>query len=113
MTYPSPRDSFPGVWPELLNALDAASLLDLARFVDAAYDEDDDVKPPREDLFNAFRTPFEDVRVVILGEDPYPKPDHAMGLAFSVRRDVQRIPGALKQIYDELEDDPEVCFVRP
>jgi uracil DNA glycosylase len=78
MTHGSLRNSFPGVWPELLGALDKDYLRELDSFLDATYREDD-VKPPRKDVFRAFRlTSFEAVRVVILGEDPYPKPGHAM-----------------------------------
>src|SRR5262245_46452563 len=105
--------SFSGVWPQLLDTLDEDYLRELSRFLDAVYNEEG-VKPPREEVFNAFRlTSFEDVRVVILGKDPYPKPGDAMGLAFSVRAGIQPIPGSLERIYDELEDDADVCFVRP
>lgn len=45
------------------------------------------------------------VRVVILGQDPYPTKGHAMGLAFSIEKDVRPIPGSLRNIYKELESD--------
>ncbi len=62
--------------------------------------------PPEADWFNAFRlTPLESVRVVILGQDPYPTPGHAHGLCFSVRRDVSPLPRSLINIYRELADD--------
>lgn len=50
-------------------------------------------------------TKFEDVKVVILGQDPYPTPGHANGLAFSVNACIQPLPKSLKNIYKELEDD--------
>lgn len=63
------------------------------------------VYPPREDLFAAFRlTPPEQVRVVILGQDPYHEPGQAMGLSFSVPRGVA-VPKSLVNIYKELETD--------
>lgn len=63
------------------------------------------VYPPIDDIFNAFAlTPFGQVRVVILGQDPYHGPGQAMGLAFSVRRGV-RVPPSLRNIYKEIETD--------
>ena len=63
------------------------------------------VYPPAEELFNAFHlTPFEKVKVVILGQDPYHEPHQANGLAFSVTKDV-RIPPSLVNIYKEIHDD--------
>ncbi len=63
------------------------------------------VYPPGPLIFNAFNTtPFEKVKVVILGQDPYIKPGEAMGLSFSVPKGV-RIPPSLKNIYKELETD--------
>ncbi len=61
--------------------------------------------PPGPLIFNAFdQTPFDKVRVVILGQDPYHGPGQAMGLCFSVPRNVA-IPASLKNIYKELERD--------
>ena len=63
------------------------------------------VYPPRADWFAALRlTPPEQVRVVILGQDPYHEPGQAMGLAFSVRAGV-KLPPSLRNIYQELEND--------
>lgn len=63
------------------------------------------ISPPADDIFNAFHfTPLEDVKVVILGQDPYHEPGQAHGLCFSVKPHVQ-IPPSLVNIYKELEDD--------
>ena len=63
------------------------------------------VFPPQEDVFNALNTtPFENVRVVIIGQDPYHGDDQAHGLSFSVRRGV-RVPPSLMNIYKELESE--------
>ena len=63
------------------------------------------VYPPREDLFAAFRlTTPEQVRAVILGQDPYHEPGQAHGLAFSVRDGVKK-PPSLRNIFTELESD--------
>jgi uracil-DNA glycosylase len=64
-----------------------------------------DVFPAEADVFNAFAfTPFDEVRVVLLGQDPYPTPGHAHGLCFSVRPGVA-IPASLRNIYKELQSD--------
>ncbi|CAB4744731.1 unannotated protein [freshwater metagenome] len=56
-------------------------------------------------IFRAFELPIESIKVVILGQDPYPNPEHAMGLAFSVPGDVKKFPPTLKNIFKELFDD--------
>jgi uracil-DNA glycosylase len=59
----------------------------------------------RADIFRAFRISIDSVRVVILGQDPYPTPGHAVGLAFSTGRNVRPLPRSLSNIYAELRDD--------
>ena len=61
--------------------------------------------PPAQDIFNAFHlTPLKDVKVVILGQDPYHNDGQAHGLSFSVQKGVD-IPPSLVNIYKELHDD--------
>ena len=61
--------------------------------------------PPPQDMFNAFDfTPLDQVKVVILGQDPYHNDGQANGLCFSVRKDVD-IPPSLVNIYKELHND--------
>lgn len=63
------------------------------------------VYPPPKDIFRAFDlTPFEDVRVVILGQDPYHGPNQANGLCFAVHEGI-RTPPSLQNIFKEIEDD--------
>ncbi len=63
------------------------------------------IYPPAEDIFNAFMfTPLSNVKVVILGQDPYHEPGQAHGLSFSVKKGVT-IPPSLVNIYKELQDD--------
>jgi len=63
------------------------------------------IYPPGKLIFNAFdSTPFEKVKVVILGQDPYHGPGQAMGLSFSVPAGI-KIPASLKNIYKELNAD--------
>ena len=76
----------------------------LMQFLDEEYAHRT-IYPPREDLFTCFTScPFEAVKVVILGQDPYHQPDQAHGLCFSVRKGVP-IPRSLKNIYKELKRD--------
>jgi uracil-DNA glycosylase len=70
-----------------------------------------EIYPAGDEIFNAFKlAPFQDVKVVILGQDPYHGPGQAHGLCFSVNKGVI-IPPSLKNIYKELEAD--VNFLKP
>ncbi|QBI54080.1 uracil-DNA glycosylase [Streptomonospora litoralis] len=60
--------------------------------------------PSGENVLRAFQQPFDDVRVLIVGQDPYPTPGHAVGLSFSVAPDVKP-PGSLRNIFQEYSDD--------
>lgn len=66
---------------------------------------EDDTLPARPDVFRALSVPLDVVRVVIVGQDPYPTPGHAHGLAFSVRSNVRPLPKSLQNIFKELEAD--------
>ena len=61
--------------------------------------------PAGAHVLRAFSRPFDDVRVLIVGQDPYPTPGHAVGLSFSVDPGVRPIPRSLQNIYTELVDD--------
>jgi uracil-DNA glycosylase len=61
--------------------------------------------PAGENVLRAFRAPLADVRVLIVGQDPYPTPGHPIGLSFAVERDVRPLPKSLQNIYRELRDD--------
>ena len=81
----------------------------LSAFVETQYRENT-VFPPMEKIFSAFAaTDLPDVRVVILGQDPYHEPGQAMGLSFSVEKGVE-LPRSLRNIYRELESD---CGIPP
>ncbi len=56
-------------------------------------------------VLRAFQQPLDDVRVLIVGQDPYPTPGHAVGLCFSVSADVRPIPKSLVNIYQEMTTD--------
>jgi uracil-DNA glycosylase len=61
--------------------------------------------PAGDRVLRAFAAPLADVRVLIVGQDPYPTPGHPIGLSFAVERDVRPIPRSLANIYKELNDD--------
>ena len=61
--------------------------------------------PAGDNILRAFRQPFADVRVLIVGQDPYPTPGHPIGLSFAVERDVRPLPRSLQNIYRELRSD--------
>lgn len=79
--------------------------LDTMAYVAAERAAGKDIYPPEHDVFNAFRyTPFEQVKVVILGQDPYHGPNQAHGLCFSVLPGVP-VPPSLVNMYKELAQD--------
>lgn len=61
--------------------------------------------PAGDAVLRAFRAPLADVRVLIVGQDPYPTPGHPIGLSFAVERHVRPLPRSLQNIYRELRDD--------
>jgi uracil-DNA glycosylase len=61
--------------------------------------------PAGDRIFAAFAQPFDAVRVLIVGQDPYPTPGQPIGLCFSVAPDVRPLPGSLQNIYREYCDD--------
>ena len=89
----------------------------LTEFVEKEY-ETKTIYPPKENIFEAFKhTDYDNVRVVILGQDPYHGPNQAEGLSFSVSNNVSK-PPSLKNIFKELENDlgiqfPEVNSLKP
>ncbi len=97
-------------WKEaLLGEFQKPYYKDLYAFVKTEY-ETREIFPKADDIFNAFHlTPLEEVKVVILGQDPYHNIGQAHGLCFSVRPGVD-IPPSLVNIYKELESDLG-CYV--
>src|SRR6476620_11713718 len=61
--------------------------------------------PAGQNVLRAFTFPFDQVRVLIVGQDPYPTPGHAVGLSFSVAADVRPLPLSLENIYKEYGTD--------
>ncbi len=61
--------------------------------------------PSGDNVLRAFKQPFGDVKVLIVGQDPYPTPGHPVGLSFSVAPQVTRLPGSLVNIFGEYSTD--------
>lgn len=78
----------------------------LMQFLQSEQDTGKQILPPQEQWFSALNsTPFEEVKVVIIGQDPYPTPGHAHGLCFSVLPEVKPLPKSLLNINKELLTD--------
>lgn len=92
-------------WKEVLkDEFKKPYFIDLAEFVKSEY-KTQTVYPPGNRIFSAFDyTPFDEVKVVIIGQDPYHGPNQANGLAFSVSDGVRQ-PPSLQNIFKELNDD--------
>ena len=92
-------------WHDLIKEeLPEGYFTQINHFLDNAYSQGI-VYPPREKVFNAIQTtPLEDVKVVIIGQDPYHGPKQAQGLSFSVPNDLPA-PPSLQNILKELIDD--------
>ncbi len=86
-----------------LAAIDARLRADVAAGIE--------VLPRREHRLRALATPVDAVRVLVVGQDPYPTPGHAVGLSFSVAPGVRPLPGSLRNILRELRDDVGVGAV--
>jgi uracil-DNA glycosylase len=61
--------------------------------------------PAGDNVLRAFGQPFDAVRVLVVGQDPYPTPGHPIGLSFAVAADVRPLPRSLVNIFKELQDD--------
>ena len=69
--------------------------------------------PSDDKVFRAFADPLAEVKVLIVGQDPYPTPGHAIGLSFAVDPDVRPLPRSLKNIYKEDPGGPGHRTSRP
>ncbi|MDO4611528.1 MAG: uracil-DNA glycosylase [Candidatus Saccharibacteria bacterium] len=91
-------------WKTFLNSeFNKPYFKELSKFLTAEY-ETKTIFPRKSLVFSAFTTDLNDVKVVILGQDPYHTPGAAEGLAFSVPR-TEKIPPSLINIYKEIDDD--------
>lgn len=87
----------------LKNEINSPNFTQLNSFLGKAY-ENQIIYPPKDQIFNAFQLELEDIKVVILGQDPYHSPGQAHGFSFSVPEGIS-VPKSLVNIYKELQQD--------
>jgi uracil-DNA glycosylase len=92
-------DSLPASWKALLEG-EIQNFEKVEHFL-----ENSNFIPRKNEIFNALSIDPEKIRVVIVGQDPYPNPIHAMGLSFSVPKSVSPLPPTLRNIFKELASD--------
>ena len=97
-------DLMAGDWAAALAGVEE-DLRTVLRFLAANVAAGHQVLPSPSNVLRAFRQPLADVRVLIVGQDPYPTPGHAVGLSFAVAPGTRPIPRSLANIYKELEAD--------
>jgi uracil-DNA glycosylase len=83
----------------------APRISQMGEFLRAETDAGRGYLPSEQHVLRAFGAPLEDVRVLIVGQDPYPTPGHPIGLSFAVDPQVRPVPRSLQNIYRELADD--------
>jgi uracil-DNA glycosylase len=83
----------------------APRISQMEEFLRAETDAGRGYLPSEQHVLRAFGAPLEDVRVLIVGQDPYPTPGHPIGLSFAVDPQVRPVPRSLQNIYRELADD--------
>jgi uracil-DNA glycosylase len=90
----------------------AANVAAMGEFLRAEVAAGRNYLPSGPNVLRAFTQSFDDVRILIVGQDPYPTPGHAVGLSFSVAADVRPLPRSLQNIYRELGADLGVAAPR-
>ncbi len=91
-------------WLPILEPV-AGTIASLGEFLRAEVVAGRGYLPAGDAVLRAFTRPIEDVRVLIVGQDPYPTPGHPVGLSFSVAPEVRPVPRSLQNIYQELGTD--------
>ncbi len=91
-------------WAQALEPV-ASTITDMGAFLRSELAAGRSYLPPGPQVLRAFAEPMAAVRVLVVGQDPYPTPGHAVGLSFSVAGDVRPLPRSLVNIFTELGDD--------
>src|SRR5246127_5779405 len=91
-------------WPAALEPV-AEQVAQMGQFLRAEIAAGRRYLPAGPNVLRAFTFPFDDVRVLIMGQDPYPTPGHAVGLSFSVAPQVRPLPASLVNIFREYSQD--------
>ena len=104
MPAPPLREVIDPGWAEALEPV-AGQISDMGDFLRGEAAAGRGYLPAGENILRAFTLPLDRVRVLIVGQDPYPTPGHAVGLCFSVAPDVRPLPPSLVNIFREYSDD--------
>ena len=91
-------------WAKALDPV-AGQVAEMGEFLRAELAAGRGYLPPGPQVLRAFQQPFDSVRVLIVGQDPYPTPGHAVGLSFSVAPEVRPLPESLVNIFREYSAD--------
>ncbi|MDS1268878.1 uracil-DNA glycosylase [Lipingzhangella sp. LS1_29] len=91
-------------WAQALEPV-AGRIADMGAFLREEVAAGNTYLPAGEHVLRAFTQPFDQVRVLLVGQDPYPTPGHAIGLSFAVAEDVHPLPASLRNIFQEYRDD--------
>lgn len=98
-------------WAQALEPV-AGTITGMGAFLRAEVAAGHGYLPKGEHVLRAFEIPLDEVRVLVVGQDPYPTPGHAVGLSFSVAPEVRPLPRSLQNILRELHDDLGVAAPR-
>ena len=104
MAIPEWADRVHPSWRDLLES-HAIDLFAIDSTLAAEREAGFEIAPPAHRILRALEVPVDSIRVLILGQDPYPTPGHAVGWSFSTERSVRPLPRSLANIYAELHDD--------
>ncbi|MFC9549239.1 uracil-DNA glycosylase [Rhodococcus sp. NPDC056960] len=91
-------------WAEALEPV-SERITEMGAFLRAEIADGREYLPAGDNVLRAFTHPFSEVKVLIVGQDPYPTPGHAVGLSFSVAPDVRPVPRSLGNIFTEYTED--------
>lgn len=94
-------------WAEALRPVEP-QIRHMGRLLRERIGHGEHIAPASRNILRAFTIPFDSIRVLIVGQDPYPTPGYAVGLSFSVAPNVHPLPKSLVNIFKELEDDLHV-----
>jgi uracil-DNA glycosylase len=97
-------DSIPITWQTCLSQC-RSDIDEISQLLEESNQSGTGVVPAIENIFAALAVAPSDVSVVILGQDPYPTPGHAIGLAFAVPAGTQPLPGSLRNVFKEVDSD--------
>lgn len=99
--------TWPEIHPSWYPILEPVSdkLHTLMEHIASRRDDGEHIEPAADNVLRVFSMPFDEVKVLIVGQDPYPTPGHAVGLSFALDPDVRPLARSLVNIYKELQDD--------